>query len=512
MIDFTYLEKRPKRHTDSASTVAGTCQNNPGSLFEDHPLYHHWLAYELYGVYLRAQRQLKENETDIKLTVNNIEFSVSLEALETASGFCMQALGISDAPRYEYGMRHSPQLACQEICQTAVCATALNDLIASRCGKILHQGATRKKKKTDSPETADYYGAVFDQQHRICTPFLVGDGKHAGDEAKALCQTAKYAHDVIEERLKTGEPPPSNPLILGLPLTKSSMCLYAFFVGAKQLWGLPIVKSRPDDLALYATVYAASHYMIKCHRVEVEGLPNEPCLYNYRPLQANSQCRTFHDQETRKVWKFFSSARGYSMMNYDLVRKVFDESKVTRETIGDLQILRYDYYDGDDKASSFRQYSGILLMLYRVHEAGYVHGDIRKANLIFFGDTSYLIDFDLARKEGVQYPEEYRPKNDGTFYMRHVNAVRFKPMCKIHDRFSLQVIMKRYCCRQKYSGEDLAQCDFFLSRLLGDESLKTLADELEKIDIQGHEHEREEDDEDDNDEDEEDENSSDMET
>lgn len=41
-------------------------------------------------------------------------------------------------------------------------ATAPNDLIESQCGKILHQGATKKKSHTPGqPETVDNYGAVF---------------------------------------------------------------------------------------------------------------------------------------------------------------------------------------------------------------------------------------------------------------------------------------------------------------------------------------------------------------
>ena len=41
-------------------------------------------------------------------------------------------------------------------------------------------------------------------------------------------------------------------------------------------------------------------------------------------------------------------------------------------------------------------------MLHKVHEEEYVHGDIRIENIVFAAEenTSYLIDFDLAKKEG----------------------------------------------------------------------------------------------------------------
>ena len=40
----------------------------------------------------------------------------------------------------------------------------------------------------------------------------------------------------------------------------------------------------------------------------------------------------------------------------------------------------------------------------------YVHGDIKKENIVFNDDKdiSYLIDFDLAKKEGGKYPEGFR--------------------------------------------------------------------------------------------------------
>ena len=44
-------------------------------------------------------------------------------------------------------------------------------------------------------------------------------------------------------------------------------------------------------------------------------------------------------------------------------------------------------------------------MLHKVHEEEYVHGDIRIENIVFAAEenTSYLIDFDLAKKEGKKY-------------------------------------------------------------------------------------------------------------
>ena len=95
---------------------------------------------------------------------------------------------------HQFGMRHCKELAECEISQTCVCAMALNELIGSSCGKILHQGPTKKKLNTSGvPETADYYGVVFSPKGEVCAPFLLGDGKK-GDFEKAIIRKAKYAH------------------------------------------------------------------------------------------------------------------------------------------------------------------------------------------------------------------------------------------------------------------------------------------------------------------------------
>lgn len=42
-----------------------------------------------------------------------------------------------------------------------------------------------------------------------------------------------------------------------------------------------------------------------------------------------------------------------------------------------------------------------------IHQAGFVHGDIRQANIVYGLGTGTLIDFDFADREGSCYPEFY---------------------------------------------------------------------------------------------------------
>ena len=50
----------------------------------------------------------------------------------------------------------------------------------------------------------------------------------------------------------------------------------------------------------------------------------------------------------------------------------------------------------------------IQLMVLKLHDAGFVHGDLRAPNFIVDGDRLLLVDFDWGGKDGeVEYPTRY---------------------------------------------------------------------------------------------------------
>ena len=82
-------------------------------------------------------------------------------------------------------------------------------------------------------------------------------------------------------------------------------------------------------------------------------------------------------------------------------------------------------------------------MLDKLHKEGYVHGDIRLANLIFGDDSrdGYLIDYDLSGRHGIStYPAGYY------FHLsvRHPDARAGNLMLQSHDRHSLAIIIEEY--------------------------------------------------------------------
>ena len=76
-----------------------------------------------------------------------------------------------------------------------------------------------------------------------------------------------------------------------------------------------------------------------------------------------------------------------------------------------------------------------MVRLYRT----YPHSDVRLLNIVFSndGDNAWLIDFDLATKEGTSYPYNYNT----SLHERHPSATPGALRKKEHDCYALSVIM-----------------------------------------------------------------------
>ena len=76
--------------------------------------------------------------------------------------------------------------------------------------------------------------------------------------------------------------------------------------------------------------------------------------------------------------------------------------------------------------------------------ASYVHGDIRKENLLFSSDDNmkaWMLDFDLAGEENTRYPEIY---NAVGIEERHCGAKAKWKRKKVHDTYALSVILEHF--------------------------------------------------------------------
>jgi len=115
----------------------------------------------------------------------------------------------------------------------------------------------------------------------------------------------------------------------------------------------------------------------------------------------------FLDNTTQTVHKVYhETSTSPFKLNVDLIRSVGQLEKVTEEeltTDGKIRQLDYRYAKGGQTPKVVKQFMGVTDALHKVHELGFVDGDVWCENMIFTtnGASSYLIDFDLAQKEGV---------------------------------------------------------------------------------------------------------------
>ena len=122
---------------------------------------------------------------------------------------------------------------------------------------------------------------------------------------------------------------------------------------------------------------------------------------------------------------------------------------------GTLTILSTPYQKGGHQASEPTDFVPIILQLQKLHNEGYVHGDIRGFNTVYAGNNSCLIDFDFGGRENeVKYPPGYKGcLEDGVRV-----GVANENIKKYHDWWALgQLIFYKYIL---HPPETLGQSNF----------------------------------------------------
>ena len=66
-------------------------------------------------------------------------------------------------------------------------------------------------------------------------------------------------------------------------------------------------------------------------------------------------------------------------------------------TKGVIEVIAHPFYEGSHVCSHIDQAIAVAIDLKNLHDAGFVHGDIRGLNVVF-GSASCLIDFDFGGK------------------------------------------------------------------------------------------------------------------
>ncbi len=454
-----YVARKPAMESNSISTAAKDKQ--PSDCYKSGLLFTHWYAIELYNLMLDLG---KKNYT---VTFRDRTYTILPDVLEQVStdfeAFCCEDNIMAE------GYCGSTCMCSHEVTFTAKCSAHLNTILPEEARAyvdIIHQGPIPTYKDTGSPNVADIIGCVKSSSRYA---FVAELKKKENEMLMAKKQTALYAkHAAVSGHLKN-----ECSLILGLAATKKKAMLSLYVVADQAVannavWAIPIMESTPDDKTLLAlTAIAIADLCINPKNCSLLLNP-VPFERELSPMKGGLNCRVFLDKAEKKICKFYGEEEDV-LPQIDVMKLVLDTDidKIKLTTDNSYFYIKYDYYEGNHTLESLEHFYSIFIKLHKLHDEGYVHCDIRIENLVFGGNgVSYLIDFDLTRKENTRYPKGYNSK----ILFRHHDAQEKMPALKVHDRHSLGQICS---C---YFG---AEADNIVEDLASNMSLEVIANSLQ---------------------------------
>jgi hypothetical protein len=402
------------------------------------PLYGHWFGLEIYNMYLSAKEQLQNDLPEIKLG----NFSIAKSVLNECSKGLKKQCGLKDLPDMDgRGIMASSACRSQEITWTGFCQPHLQKLLFHRysTGICVHQGPSRKRKRkgkpiSGNPDMADW--SVYQQVNYVPGfPVSFSDGKLVDIEhasRTSVCHSVNGIH--------CHKATPNWPLLISIPSLPDTTRLELHIPCVQGMWVLPIVSAFLWEKALLCAFYYAVHSLLAYKGTTKDPLAHNMPIFGGIPLKTEEgeKVRIFCVNNTT-VHKYFDTTAKVYIPNYEIIRDYGNLHAVKLDnatTDGRIKVLTYEYIEGDHRPTSVSQFKGALTTLKVLHEAGFVHGDIRLANIIFTLDNSYLIDFDLSRKAGSIYPIGYAVLGE-----RHKDARSGTVMLPEHDRHSMSKIM-----------------------------------------------------------------------
>lgn len=198
---------------------------------------------------------------------------------------------------------------------------------------------------------------------------------------------------------------------------------------------------------------ASLFQLLRAYDSRFRPTQRRPDLYGVRAIvpAARVVCRIVDKRMAKRPprddWFKFElrDARG---RKYDLTEK----RRWLWQFEGELLLIETDFHEGPQYALSSKDFIPVVSFLQNMHENGYVHGDIRCANIVF---NKCLIDFDLGGRlqDSPTYPDGYvRTLDDGSRLGRER-----QPITKWHDWYAmLNVIFNVHKFRPPAAKEDSA--------------------------------------------------------
>lgn len=432
----------PSLGDNSVTTVANV--DLSASQFVQLPLYGHWFALEIYKQYLCVQEQVQSGANEIKIW----DYKYTKDCLQTCSkGIKAAADCYNKRGRIHNtsgrGVWASERLRASELTYTGQIAHHLGTVIFPNPndGMVVHQMPTRKT--SGNPEIAD---GVACRLHRgvISEAYASWDTKlndlpHA--KRTTLCHSVNLV-SVNHEYEKW-------PVLIGLPNTVAELAIEVHVPVDNAMWCVHVLQGPPDDLAIICTAAAAIRRLIslRIHTTTpiAQMMPTDKLMECLQPHCKVFNRRVFVDRQSdpATVEKYYSKEQIEILkLNAALIKeygtlKNVEVEDVTRD--GEVICLKYTYIEGCHSPTKVSQFMGVVKTLEKLHDINIVHGDVRRANIIFSPDgSSHLIDYDLTRKVNDLYPPRYEPR----VKERHSHALEGWPMKPIHDRYALSLVIQ----------------------------------------------------------------------
>ena len=459
-------QKMPK-NSSSQSVSAAAVKDSALSTSQHHeyPPYLHWLGLKLYDIYLQQSEQSVEQPT-IACTVEGFErYKLERSRLLSCSDMIKEIIRVPTNTQalQTVGITSAPDLCRRESTYTSLYAVALDRLLfggGDTEGVCVHQFPSRIRIKGNATTTEHMDIAVL--QYPTLPPVLVSDLKTVGREDVSMRETTLYGVNVGAVQNSA-----TWPISIGMSGTPDKHSLLLYIPVERCFWRSTIIRAcLPHDMGFLFTLYVGVSYLLENpilldhplkHFVPEKDVGYQMvCPQKERVLRVDKKVHKFFDtQDECERRPNHTLLEKTGVLRGVAVRKLSSDQRFT--------CLERDYIEGaalEVSASAaaavlqISHFSGALSALQSVHGAGYIHGDVRFANIIYDGKDTHLIDYELARERTAspRYPLTYSSR----FPERHRAARPNNPMEVSHDVYSMRYIMVTNFPRRR---SDLERCE-----------------------------------------------------
>ena len=424
---------------------------------EKKPIYMHWFGLDMLKAYQSAKLQIGKGEYPIKIDLDESTYMIDQDSLQNVTTAIRCACKICpdrELTQGRHGLMSLPDVRSTELAFSCLVSRALDRFIFpdDTTGACLHQAPCRKDKNT--PKKADIYIVKFNEGFIPGDPLSLSDIKNL-DFDHTDRETTLYSGVGVEE----GGCLDQFPVLIGVPTTYHKLELQVLVNVEGMIWKLVVANGSPSDGAILCTLRAGVHYLMEQDMLMMSEPLQSP--EPYKEMSLYSICgpteRVFHKKDTDAVVKFFDTEdENDDFFNphimADLIKKcptILPQTKLSHDPTERVYQLSYRYIPGIDGRArqgdkfELKQFLGVVETLSDMHQNGFVHGDIRLANMVFPKDgKSSLIDFDFVGKHSNSV---YFSRYNCELQVRDSRARPNSPMKMEHDRAALKNVIGRVC-------------------------------------------------------------------